>query len=339
MVLLGLAMAGGALYIGMKVNHKRQKKKLAPFLRGPQHSQNTPTIPPWLVSGDIAATTDKATVSTSLIPQVQDTQEAQSAVTRKRFTTYIVPASLLLAGIGLGGYIWLAGPIGVNPLVVTNQFIAFLRTSRYTPLLYTLAYTVRPLVLFPASLLTIAGGLLFGPVWGTIYTIAGSNASALVAYGIGRYFGQRVLQKEQSKNVIERYGERMRQNPFATVLVAHSMFLPYDLVNYVAGFLRIAWQPFLLATALGALPGTMTFVLAGSSVEGNTVHGIPRLRPATLAASGAILVGSLALARYLKKHERAILTPSDQAQTNGGSNDDEDVESRQTGGTMTVGRP
>ena len=45
------------------------------------------------------------------------------------------------------------------------------------------------------------------------------------------------------------------------------LFLPYDLVNYVCGALRITWSSFLLATALGSLPGTVSFVLLGASLE------------------------------------------------------------------------
>ena len=41
------------------------------------------------------------------------------------------------------------------------------------------------------------------------------------------------------------------------------VYVPYDLVNYLAGFLRIGWMPFILATALGSLPDTLSFVLFG----------------------------------------------------------------------------
>jgi uncharacterized membrane protein YdjX (TVP38/TMEM64 family) len=217
-----------------------------------------------------------------------------------------VPVSIGLVGIGLGSYVWMTSLGILSPLVVVNQLISFLRTSSYSPLLYTLVYTIRPLILFPASLLTIAGGMLFGPVWGTIYTIVGSNASALVAYSIGRYVEQYRLESEQSESMMAHYAQRMRQKPFETVLIMRCVFLPYDLVNYLAGFLRIDWKPFLLATALGSLPGTLVFVLAGSAIEGQAIRGVPRLNLSTLAASGAILVGSLALSRLFKQHEAEV---------------------------------
>ena len=216
---------------------------------------------------------------------------------------YAVPASLALGGLIFAPHFISLIPSVEASLAITNQLIAFLRTTPYAPLLYMSTYAVRPMVL-PASLLTIAGGLLFGPYWGVLYSIVGSNASAMVAYVIGRYLGERVTGNGQQKQeFVERYAERMRQNPFESVLTMRILYLPYDLVSYLAGGLQIEWKPFLLATALGSLPGIITFVLLGASIQGNTISGIPTLNPSTLAASGVIFVSSLALSRYLKQEE------------------------------------
>ncbi|MGB0388357.1 MAG: TVP38/TMEM64 family protein [Ardenticatenaceae bacterium] len=216
------------------------------------------------------------------------------------FTHYAAPASLALGGLIFAPhFISLIPSVGTS-LAVTNELIAFLRTTPYAPWLYMGAQAARPMLL-PASLLTIAGGLLFGPYWGVLYAVAGSSASAMFGYVIGHYLGERVTVREgASQEVVQRYAEGMRQNPFESVLTMRMLFLPYDLVNYLAGALQIEWQPFLLASVLGSLPGTISFVLLGASIEGNLITGIPTLNPATLAASGVIFVSSLALSRYLK---------------------------------------
>ncbi|MFD0695644.1 TVP38/TMEM64 family protein [Paenibacillus sp. GCM10027628] len=53
-------------------------------------------------------------------------------------------------------------------------------------LLYIVVYTLRPLVLFPATPLTIFGGFVFGAFWGTLYDIIGAGAGALLAFYMTR---------------------------------------------------------------------------------------------------------------------------------------------------------
>ena len=54
---------------------------------------------------------------------------------------------------------------------------------------YIGVYLVRPLVLFPASVLTVMGGVLFGPWLGVPVVVLAANSSAMVAYGVGRLLG------------------------------------------------------------------------------------------------------------------------------------------------------
>ncbi len=102
---------------------------------------------------------------------------------------------------------------------------------------------------------------------------------------------------------MQRYADRMRDNSFETTLTMRFIFLPYDLVSYLAGLLRIDYKAFILATILGSLPGTISFVLAGASVPVDSLlqnNFRPSLNPWALAASVLIFVVSLAFSRYLK---------------------------------------
>ncbi len=200
----------------------------------------------------------------------------------------------------LGGYQWYAWRVGLGPLEVVQRLLGFLSGSPYGPLLYILIYAVRPLFLFSAVLLTVAGGFLFGPLWGVVYVLIGSNTSASIAYAIGGFLGAGLL--EGRDGLAQRYAERMRRSSFETVLIMRFVFLPYDLVNYLAGVLRIRWTPFILATVLGSLPGTLAFVLFGASIE-RFDGGLPALNSWTLVASAAIFAASLALARLFRRRE------------------------------------
>lgn len=200
------------------------------------------------------------------------------------------------------GYYWYAGANQLSPLEVVQRLLVFMQAGLWGPLVYVGLYTLRPLILFPSTLLTLAGGFVFGPVPGVLYTILASNLSSAVAYLVGRYFGQGLFKEDGSNSLIQRYAARLRANSFETVLIMRFIFLPYDLVTYVAGFLRIRFLPFLLATALGSIPGTIAFVGFGAAVErfdGTT----PTLNPVTLGVAAVVFILSLALARLFKKRE------------------------------------
>jgi uncharacterized membrane protein YdjX (TVP38/TMEM64 family) len=186
-----------------------------------------------------------------------------------------------------------------------------LTDSLFGPLLYMIIYAIRPLLFFPATVLTLLGGFLFGPV-GILYTIVGSNASAMVTFSIGWFFGQNILDKEEGAGFIQRYTRRMRENSFEAVLIMRLIFLPYDLVNYASGFLKINWRAFLAATAIGSLPGTASFVLFGASFGtlDELIAGDIGLNPVTVIASVVIIGISIVLSRYLKKREARVQQPS-----------------------------
>jgi uncharacterized membrane protein YdjX (TVP38/TMEM64 family) len=210
--------------------------------------------------------------------------------------------ALLFWVILILGYQWYAISNNLTPLEVVRNLLEFLTQSLWGPLVYIGLYAIRPLILFPSSVLTVAGGFVFGPIWGVIYTIIASNTSSAIAYYVGRYFGQGLLEGDDPDNIIQRYANRMRANSFETIMIMRFIFLPYDMVSYLAGFLRIRFWPFILATALGSIPGTFAFVLFGASIE-NFDGGLPSLNPGILATSVMIFIVSIALSRLFKRRE------------------------------------
>ena len=210
----------------------------------------------------------------------------------------------------LAGLFWIAVLIAysvytaqnnLSPIDTLRQLIAFMNASVWGPLIFVGLYILRPLFLFSAGLLTIASGVLFGPIWGVIYTVIGSNLGASLAYVIGRFFGDGLINIQESDKGIGRYVKRMRANSFETVFIMRLIFLPYDLVNYLAGLLRINFVAFITATILGALPGTISFALFGAST--GLSEGSPSFDWRVLAASAGIFVLSLVISRFVKRRE------------------------------------
>lgn len=202
----------------------------------------------------------------------------------------------------LAAYQYYANENSLTYFQVMQRFVNFMAHTAWGPVIYFVLYAVRPLILFPASILSMAGGFLFGPILGVLYTILASNVSSTVVFYIGYFFGQDVIHDESSQNIVTRYAGRLRQHSFETALIMRFVFIPYDLVSILSGFLQIRWVPFILATILGSIPGTITFVLAGASLEyfeGN----LPRMNPSTLLISFAAFLVSLGLSRVFRKKE------------------------------------
>ena len=240
-------------------------------------------------------------MSENIVGDTQAMGEEQNSFLKQHGTKLL---ALLFWTVLVGGYYLYANANNLTLADSLQLIVDFLTASLLGPVFYIVIYALRPLIFFPATVLTLLGGFLFGPI-GILWTIIGSNASALVAYTVGRYFGTGVLEGEEETNVIQKYTQRMRQNSFETVLIMRLLFLPYDLVNYAAGFLKIRWQPFILATAIGSIPGTISFVLLAGSFGtlDELVAGDFQVNPLTLIFSVALILVSIGLSRFIKRRE------------------------------------
>ena len=204
----------------------------------------------------------------------------------------------------IAGWVIYQRSTGLGTIGTLEAFIEAIRGEWWAVLLFIAVYALRPVVLFPASLMTIAGGLLFGPVVGVAATVIGANASAMVAYFIARAFGFEFDEDDEHVGIMRKWAGRMRRNSFESVLLMRLAFLPYDGVNYAAGFLKIRPVAFLLATAIGSLPGTVSFSLAGASIE-SLSDGPSGVDPIVLIASGALFVISIVISQIVKRREAA----------------------------------
>lgn len=182
------------------------------------------------------------------------------------------------------------------------NLLEFFTMSMYGPLIYMVLYAIRPLVLFPATLLTALSGALFGFWWGVLYTIIGENASANFAYWIGRFFGKD-LKLEDS--IIGNFIEGLRKRSFETVLLMRLFYVPFDLTNYGSGIVKAKWSEYFFATLIGIMPGLTTFVALGAAIDIKEfqMNGLTFdvFDPRYLTLSVIVFSVSLTLSRLLKR--------------------------------------
>ena len=204
----------------------------------------------------------------------------------------------------VGGYAYFVRSNDLSTADAARQLAAIITDSAYGPLIYIGLYLLRPLIFLPATIWTLLGGFFFGPI-GIIYTVIGANGSTMVAYLVGRFFGQDTLDGAEDAGLLQKYATRMRENSFETILLMRLLFLPYDLVSFFSGFMRISWLPFLLGTAIGSIVGTISFVLLGTSYGtlDDLLNGEAQIDPQMLVLSIGLIVASIGVSRLLKRRE------------------------------------
>jgi uncharacterized membrane protein YdjX (TVP38/TMEM64 family) len=215
----------------------------------------------------------------------------------------LIVAGTWLALIG-GAAAW-AATIGRGPAEAATDLVDAIQGSAWGPLAFVAVYLVRPLIFFSAAVLTVAGGFLFGPVGGVVLVMIAANGSAMVAYGLARWLGGERFADPEATGRLSRWTRRLRDRSFETVIVMRLVYLPYDLVSYLAGALRIHPVAFLAGTAIGSAPATVAFVLFGASLE-SFDGGVPQIDAPVLIASGVMLVAGLAISRLLRRRDAGM---------------------------------
>jgi len=175
------------------------------------------------------------------------------------------------------------------------------------PLVYLLGYVVGVLLLVPRPLLSLAGGALFGALWGTALALVGATAGALVCFvlarhllgdTVARWFGTRLHTLDAW---LERHGW------LAVLYLRLLPVLPFVLVNYGCGLTSLRMGHFAVGTAVGSLPGTVLLVVAGGSL---TDPASPAFVISLALALGIAVVGHLAVRRRRDDREQSPSTSS-----------------------------
>jgi uncharacterized membrane protein YdjX (TVP38/TMEM64 family) len=166
--------------------------------------------------------------------------------------------------------------------------------------IYIVIYVVRPLILFPATLLTVASGLIFGPWLGTLFTVIGENASANLGFVLARWFGRKMVESHLTLRV-SRWDERLKQNGFVAVMTMRLIMLPFDAVNFGCGLTAIRHCDYAVGTFIGILPSLIGFVFLG----GIAVSGVQN-RVLVLSLSALFMLLGFGIAHVLKRREGAL---------------------------------
>jgi uncharacterized membrane protein YdjX (TVP38/TMEM64 family) len=118
-----------------------------------------------------------------------------------------------------------------------------------------------------ASILTVAGGILFGAITGGAVAVAGATAGAAVIFLIARSVFGGYLTRRVGPSMTK-FADGFREDAFNYLLFLRLVpVFPFWLVNLAPALLDVRFTTFVLATALGIIPGTFAFAFFGTGLD------------------------------------------------------------------------
>ncbi|WP_108819428.1 TVP38/TMEM64 family protein [Pseudovibrio sp. Alg231-02] len=137
-----------------------------------------------------------------------------------------------------------------------------------TPLIYFVVYTIAVALSFPgASLLTIAGGFLFGWFFGGLLTVLAATIGASLLFIAAKTSVGATL-KARAGPFLDKMSEGFRKNAFSYLLFLRlTPVFPFWLVNIAPALFHVPLSTYLIATFVGIIPGTFAYAFVGAGLD------------------------------------------------------------------------
>jgi len=185
---------------------------------------------------------------------------------------------VLVGAIGLSYAYWAE----LDPAAVESRVNSL---GFWAPLAFILAYALGTVLFVPGSAFALAGGALFGPLWGICYNLIAATIGATLAFFIARYLvADWVTRKSGSRLKQLMDGVDAEGWRFVAFVRLVPLF-PFNLLNYALGLTRIKPIHYVVATFICMVPGGLAYTYLGYAG-----------REAIVGSEGFIRQGLIALA-------------------------------------------
>jgi uncharacterized membrane protein YdjX (TVP38/TMEM64 family)/rhodanese-related sulfurtransferase len=177
----------------------------------------------------------------------------------------------------------------------------------FAPLLFVAGYAAATVLFLPGSILTIAGGALFGPIAGTFYSLTGATLGATLAFLIARYLASGWVTRRTGGRLAEFVkgveGEGWRFVAFVRLVP----LFPFNALNYALGLTRIPLGRYVTASYLAMLPGAAAYTYLGYAGREALSGSDTLLRHGLIAI--ALIAAVLFLPRLVRRLRSAPVSP------------------------------
>lgn len=157
------------------------------------------------------------------------------------------------------------------------------------PVVYALLYAALALTPAPASLLGIAGGVLFGLPLGLAVVLAGAVAGATAGFAAARWLGRATVLRLGGHRLAQLDMLVQRRGVLAVIAARLVPVVPFTTLNLACGLTAVSFRHYVLGTAVGILPATTAYVTIGA-------YGAePGSTPFLVAVGGLVALLGIAL--------------------------------------------
>jgi uncharacterized membrane protein YdjX (TVP38/TMEM64 family) len=204
------------------------------------------------------------------MPQSQSGRSGPGLALRQSLLVVLVITAAVAACIALGfGLRSVEQAVARIDLSVTGIERIAEAWGAWAPVASIALMILHSFVPFPAELIAIANGMLFGPVWGTLVTWVGAMMGAALAFALARRYGRPLVDRLLTRRAWAGAEAMHACCDAHTLLLARLVpVVSFNLINYAAGVLDVGWWRFLWTTSLGILPITVVSVALGNQLTG-----------------------------------------------------------------------
>ncbi len=167
------------------------------------------------------------------------------------------------------------------------------------PVVFMALYALATVLFLPGSVLTLAGGALFGPVWGTLWNLTGATIGASLAFLIARYLGADWVSRRAGPR-LQRLNDGVSSEGWRFIAFVRLVpVFPFNLLNYALGLTRIPFLAYVVASWIFMLPGAIAYTWLGYAGREALSGGEGMIRNISIAL--ALLAAVAFLPRLVRK--------------------------------------
>jgi uncharacterized membrane protein YdjX (TVP38/TMEM64 family) len=172
----------------------------------------------------------------------------------------------------------------------------------YAPLIFMLAYAMGTVLFLPGLAMTLLGGALFGPYFGTLYSLSGATLGATFSFLIARYLAHDWVEKKANQftqKLIKGVSDEGWRFVALTRLVP---LFPFNLLNYALGLSNIGALPYVIASFIFMAPGAFAYSWLGFAGKSLARGDADTVKHGLIAV--ALIATVILIARLVKQFKR-----------------------------------